>query len=195
MLHVSNHPAWLYSPSLASLCPAVLRDASHTCVIPHFNLPTRDPLAFSHMHPPSFPSHGLSNVLRPTPPPCLTSPCAVVVRSAPDTCTVPHFTLLGCAALFIRHLLRPSLSSAWLCSALRLTHAQCLTSPSRTPLASLHYAWLFCAQHPTHAPRFISSMCYENLVMVMHVCRPYHDATGDAAGRRGRMWPARQTVC
>ncbi len=157
MLHVSHHPAYLYStlllahaPCLTSFSLAVLRADSHTSVIPHFTLPTRHPLAFSHKHP-----HLLRSVSRPTPPPCLVSPSTLVVRCAPDTRGVPHLTMFGGVALFFPHLLRPSLSSAWLysalcvshmsraslhphslCSPLRLKHALCLASPTLSGLSA-----------------------------------------------------------
>jgi len=191
-------------------CLAVPRSASHTCTMPRFTLPLSDPLCISHM------------------PLCLVSPRLAVLHSASGTCPVLHVTLLDCTPLCVSRMPRASLHPAqsdirpilhvsnhpaWLCT-LRLTRAQCLTSPtlaalhsashtclvphithtvcaehcvSHTPRASHHSAWLFCALHLTLVPCFTSSMCCASSVFVIYVCRPHRKATRDVARPGGRM--------
>ena len=125
--HASLHPAPLCPPS-----------ASHTCSVPHFTLPRSAPLCFTHMRRPSLLSTWLLSALHL---PCLLSLSHTVPSSASHTCTVPCFTLLGSSPLGIRHTLPCSFLSATLCSALLLTHAQCLVSPSLPVLRSASYTY------------------------------------------------------
>ncbi len=127
---------------------------------------------------------------------CLGTPCLAVLLPAIQTNTTLHFTVPRSPSLCVRHMCHPSFltaspvlsSSSDTCPVPRFTHTvNAELCGDHMPLASHHSAWLFCALHPTHAPRFTSSMRCASLVFVIYVCRPHRDGTGDVASRGGRM--------
>ena len=132
-----------HSSRCASLRLTVFRSAPDTCVMPHLTVLAGAPLRTSHMPPP------------------LVSPSLAVLRSATDTCAMPHVALSGRALLCCSHMRHAALHSAWLCSALLLTHARASLHPVLLHThahASLLSAWLCFALLLTRAA-CLASLC------------------------------------